>query len=117
MAKDNGKKPPMLKNAPPKGFRELTTEEQASLDQMIFKQTLLKERMEKLDQQVRAAEAEAKAAKLEKESLQRGLQDVQRQVAVWHRGLGVMDAKKDRIVKEDGTMYIRKKEVEKITRK
>ena len=108
MALDNGRLQHIFPKAP-EGFRELTPEEQAKLDELALKQGLLRERLGRLDQQVRAAESEIRATKLEKENTVRALRELNREASEWNQAHGVVDVQKDRVIK-DGVVYIRNKE-------
>jgi len=102
---DNGRLNEIMRKAP-EGFRELAPDEQMTLDQLALKQSYLQEKMARLDQTIRAAEAEIKTAKLEKENVTRAMRDLQMEAAGWNRAHGVQNVQTDRVIK-DGVVYIR----------
>jgi outer membrane murein-binding lipoprotein Lpp len=97
------------KEGAPEGFRPLTAEELAKHDELLFKMTILRERMDRLDQIVRAAKIEIKAAELEKEICRRELDDLKRSYVHLRKTLGIVDPNKDQL-DVDGTLYVRTRE-------
>lgn len=101
--------PAPAKTSPPPGFRELTDEESRRIDNLAFRQLYHQEKVTRLGETIRAAEAEAKLARLERQKASAELGLVRAETVHFEQALGVRKAE-DRI-EADGKVYVRIQEV------
>lgn len=94
--------------APP-GFRELTKEESDRIETLAFRQLYHNEKLSRLGETIRAAEAEAKLARLERQKASAELGLVRAETLHFEHALGIYKA--DDRIEADGKMYIRIQEV------
>ena len=94
---------------PPPGFRELTKEESDRIENLTFRQLYHQEKVTRFEQTARAAEAEAKLARLERQKASAELGLVRAETIHFEQAIGVRKAE-DRI-EADGKVYIRIQEV------
>lgn len=109
---DNGRLDKILKTDIPEGFRPLTSQELAKYDELALKMAILKERVDRLDQTIRAAKAEMRVAELEKDACRRGMDDLQKAGSDFGKTIGITDPSKDRLI-VNGAVYVRANEKKK----
>ena len=91
--------------SPPPGFRELTEEESRRIENLAFRQLYHQEKISRLGETARAADAEAKLAKLERQKATAELSLVRAETIRFEQGIGVFKAE-DRLETE-GKVYVR----------
>jgi len=95
---------------PPPGFRELTSKENERIENYAFRQLYHQEKVRRFEETARAAEAEAKLARLERQKATSELALVQAQTLGFEMAIGVR--KPEDKIEVDGKVYIRIQEVE-----
>ena len=101
--------PPSASTPPPPGFRELTKDEIDRIENLPFRQRYHQQKVGRREQTLRAAEAEAKLARLERQKASAELALVRAETIHFEQAIGVRKAE-DRI-EADGKVYIRIQEV------
>jgi hypothetical protein len=98
-----------IQKAPPPDFRELTNEEKLVMETVSAKSMFMNEKLKRIEQQIRAAEAEIKAAKLEREKAVAAGNQLNREIAEFEAKLGIVDKVKDHLTL-DGKFFVRAQE-------